>query len=571
MAGTGRISLSYSAVGNVKSTHQYNVTATFEIGFNYGGWNNNAQPWSMSCDGQPRSGSSSFSVPSGGGSWRYATITTQTFTVTMGSSGTSKTVSVSAYMETGVRPSSISASNSITLPAVNWVNTISYNANGGSGAPGSQSYNYGNDTHLSGTQPTRTGYTFLGWSLQSNASSPSYSAGQKWSGYNEGNYVLYAVWKINTYTVSYNANGGSSAPSNQIKTFGQNLTLSNTVPTRQNYDFLGWSTNQSASVAEYSVGSTYTANSGATLYAVWKLAYWFPKITDVFVHRCTDTGANDEEGLYAKVDFNWECCQLTGANNVKSITVEGNVVSASGMSGSTTAVVGGNYAVDEYYRIAIVVTDSKGGSSTYDTYVESIDFTMDFKAGGKGVAFGMPAKEDGFHVNFPSRFYENIQCEGSIDTPEGAISGHSIVGDDVYSYGDITAQGALQYNQNILWSGTWHGGWAQAAGEAIFSEPVSIQHSGIVLVFQEYDPSTQKVSGTNINSFFVSKKQIALLSGVGVNFTFAQWFGNQFVSKYLYINDTKITGNVDNATGSWTRNGVTFCNNRTVLTKVIGV
>jgi len=196
---------------------------------------------------------------------------------------------------------------------------------------------------------------------------------------------------------------------------------------------------------------------------------------------------------------------------------------------------------------------------------------MDFKAGGKGVAFGMPAKEDGFHVNFPSRFYKNIQCEGSIDTPEGTISGHSIIGDDVYSYGDITAQGALQYNQNILWSGTWHGGWAQAAGEVIFSEPVSIQHSGIVLVFQEYDPSTQKVSGTNINSFFVSKKQIALLSGVGVNFTFAQWFGNQFVSKYLYINDTKITGNVDNATGSWTRNGVTFCNNRTVLTKVIGV
>ena len=92
-----------------------------------------------------------------------------------------------------------------------------------------------------------------------------------------------------------------------------------------------------------------------------------------------------------------------------------------------------------------------------------------------------------------------------------------------------------------------------------------------MLVFQEYNPSTQKVSGTNINSFFVSKEQIALLSGSGVNFTFAQWFGDQFVSKCLYINDTKITGNVKNATGSWTKNGVTFCNNRTVLTKVIGV
>ena len=183
----------------------------------------------------------------------------------------------------------------------------------------------------------------------------------------------------------------------------------------------------------------------------------------------------------------------------------------------------------------------------------------------------MPAKEDGFHVNFPSHFYEAIKCYAGIQSEEGAISGHSIIGDDIYSYGDITANGNLTYTQKVLWSGIWHGGWAQAAGEAIFSEPVSIQHSGIVLVFQEYDPSTQKVSGTNINSFFVSKEQIALLSGAGVNFTFVQWFGNQFVSKYLYINDTKITGNVDNATGSWTRNGVDFCNNKTVLTKVIGV
>lgn len=571
MAGTGRISLSYSAVGNVKSTHQYNVTAAFEIGFDYGGWNNNARPWSMSCDGQSRSGSSSFSVPSGGGSWRYTTITTQTFTVTMGSSGSAKTVSVSAYIDTGVRPSSISASNSITLPAISWVNTISYNANGGGGAPGSQSYNYGNDTYLSDTIPSRTGYTFLGWSLRSDASSPSYSAGQKWSGYNEGNYTLYAVWKINTYTISYNANGGSGAPSNQIKTYGQNLTLSNTAPTRQNYDFLGWSTNQSSAVAEYSAGSTYTANSGATLYAVWKLAYWSPKITDVFIHRCTDTGANDEEGLYAKVDFNWECCQLIGANDVKSITVEGNAVSASGISGSATAVVGGNYAVDEYYRIAIVVTDSKGGSSTYDTYVESIEFVMDFKAGGKGVAIGMPAKEDGFHVEFPSHFYDNIQCEGNIDTKEGNVSGYHVIGNEVYSYGDITAEGTLRYNQKVLWSGEWYGGWAEVGGEAVLSEPVSSQHSGIVLVFQEYDSNNGGVSGTDVNAIFIPKQMVALLQGVGYNFFYSQYFGEQVASKYLYIHDTKIVGNKSNAVASWSRNGITFCNNGSVLTKVIGV
>lgn len=437
MAGTGRISLSYSAVGDVKSTHKYNVTAKFEIGFNYGGYNNNACPWSMNCAGQSKSGSSSFSVPSGYGSWNYTTITTQTFTITMDKSGASKTVSVSASISTGVNPATISASKSITLPAVTWINTITYNANGGSGAPPSQSYSYGNDTTLSSTKPTRTGYTFLGWSLSNSATSPSYSAGQKWGGTNEGNYTLFAVWKLNTYTVSYNANGGSGAPSAQTKTYGKNLTLSSTVPTRQNYNFLGWSINQNASTAEYSAGGMYSTNSGATLYAVWELAYWSPKITDVFIHRCTDTGGNDEEGMYAKVEFKWECCQIFGANSVKSIAVENKAVSASGISGSSTAVVGGSYSVDEAYIIKIVVTDSKGGLSTYQTYVDSILFTMDFKAGGKGVAIGMPAKEDGFHVNFPSHFYGAIQCDGGFQSEEGNVSAHEITGETLIADSDL--------------------------------------------------------------------------------------------------------------------------------------
>ena len=77
--------------------------------------------------------------------------------------------------------------------------TITYNVNGGSGAPSSQSYTYdpNNDTvfYLSSTTPSRSGYTFLGWSLSSTATSASYSAGQRWGTHNANNYTLYAVWK----------------------------------------------------------------------------------------------------------------------------------------------------------------------------------------------------------------------------------------------------------------------------------------------------------------------------------------------------------------------------------------
>ena len=74
-----------------------------------------------------------------------------------------------------------------------------------------------------------------------------------------------------TYTISYNANGGSGAPASQTKTYGQNLTLSSTKPTRTGYVFLGWSTSSTATEATYLAGATYTANAGATLYAVWKI------------------------------------------------------------------------------------------------------------------------------------------------------------------------------------------------------------------------------------------------------------------------------------------------------------
>lgn len=64
--------------------------------------------------------------------------------------------------------------------------------------------------------------------------------------------TLYAVWQKNaptSYTVSYDANGGSGAPNSQTKTQDVTLTLSGTKPTRSGYTFLGWATSSSATSA----------------------------------------------------------------------------------------------------------------------------------------------------------------------------------------------------------------------------------------------------------------------------------------------------------------------------------
>lgn len=87
-------------------------------------------------------------------------------------------------------------------------------------------------------------------------------------------YVQAYFEEIPTYTVSYNANGGSGAPSAQTKREGVDLTLSSTKPTRKGYVFVGWAKSSTAKLAQIQPGATYTSDSSITLYAVWwKCAY----------------------------------------------------------------------------------------------------------------------------------------------------------------------------------------------------------------------------------------------------------------------------------------------------------
>ena len=234
---------------------------------------NYGSKWSESLSPDPvGAGSwSGLSWGSGSGSRQIDSFATRTYTKTTSTQTVTLKISwdssFGSYYSGAFRTlGSGSHTWTLTIPALDKV-TITFNANGGSGGPSTQSVYYGTSTALSSTIPTRTGYTFLGWSTSSTATSASYSAGSKYSF--TAATTLYAVWKIDTYAVSYNANGGSGAPSNQTKTHGTALTLSSTIPTRNGYDFLGWATSATGSVA-YQPGSTYTSNAALSLYAIWE-------------------------------------------------------------------------------------------------------------------------------------------------------------------------------------------------------------------------------------------------------------------------------------------------------------
>lgn len=94
----------------------------------------------------------------------------------------------------------------VTVPA--WTSyTVSYNANGGTGAPASQTKWKDQALTLSSTKPSKTGYTFKGWALSKSEADNGtwyYQAGGS-CGKNE-NLTLYATWEEHKLTVNYYSN-----------------------------------------------------------------------------------------------------------------------------------------------------------------------------------------------------------------------------------------------------------------------------------------------------------------------------------------------------------------------------
>ena len=216
----------------------------------------------------------------------------------------------------------------ITLYAVwekNVTYTVEYNANGGTGAPSAQEKTKGESLKLSAVKPTRTGYNFKGWAT--NASGKVvYEAGDAYE--DDKDITLYAVWDKNvTYTVKYNANGGTGAPSAQTKYQDVDLTLSSVIPEKTGYSFKGWATSVSGSVA-YRAGSIYTANADVVLYALWS--------KDPIKGTCgslkwtlDDDGTLTITGSGAMPDFTNESSApwLAHADSIKSVVIGDGITS----------------------------------------------------------------------------------------------------------------------------------------------------------------------------------------------------------------------------------------------------
>lgn len=237
---------------------------------------------------------------------------------------TSKTATTASYTDgESVKNLTDQNGDTVTLYAV-WkpkTTEVTFDKNDGSGATAAQSFTYGKSGNKFGynTDGTpkweqtgqfgkwnRTGYTLLGWSESSIATTADYSVysnvTNEWIDANYSSITLYAVWKQNDYTVTYDANGGTTKAKQEIYHYKDEVALSATAQ-KAGYTFVGWSTDPDARMplSEFAMpdlatsgNKDYSSDWELTLYAVYSIP-----VSDVENHTYPDytatAGIEDDE------------------------------------------------------------------------------------------------------------------------------------------------------------------------------------------------------------------------------------------------------------------------------------
>lgn len=591
----------------------------------------------------------------------------------------SQTVTVHAYAYSttvsgygGVGASATTPKISLTVPAKpSW--TVSYNANGGSGAPASQVKWSGEALTLSTAKPTRTGHTFAGWNTSSAGTGTSYAAGASYTG--NAALALYAKWTANTYTVTLNANGGSGGTGSVVKTYGKSCTLPSgaALPTRANYRFAGWNTRADGTGTAYAAGASYSAaiTANATLYATWELACLPPRIAKFSAYRADGSGAASESGsllgwqldcsadtevkpdtllaaarVYLEgateplvsaetgevASFQWASAMEAGLVQTEAYDVRCEVEDTNGLVSAaqvrlslpfvpldlTKEGVGvGRYAPEKGMAVAMDVemddgrsvsraaegvpwsggaaaallktTDpgdmsaahfypilsarSMGGSWEAGTVGSSNAFrivhltdaqraagespagrfalypTSAYHLGAKtdasgyyGFCWGSDSSDIGNYLRAPSAGFLPYTSGGSGYLGTSSWPFNYIYGKAIYQNGYQVANKAdLTAANPVLWTG---GNWMIAGQTATLSQAVSAQRSGIVLCWSAYASSAAQNYDWCLH--FVPKWLVAAHPGSGVTCAVDSSGGGNDTQKYVYVNNTSITGNAVN-------------------------
>lgn len=227
---------------------------------------------------------------------------------------------------------------------------LSYNANGGSGAPASQTVNKNTWFTLRTGVPTRSGYEFVGWNTSSTATAATYQPGD--SARIVGNMTLYAVWKVSNSTISTITSSvpmdGSTTGTVTISTINASYSHTLTIA-------LG-SSSQTINIAAGTTTETFTIPSA-----------WVSEVPNATSATATATlktynGATQIGGSVTKT-----FTVTVPASVVPSLTVAQTIVN------SNATVAGWGILLQNYSQIKLTATATAGTGATVASYTFSGD------------------------------------------------------------------------------------------------------------------------------------------------------------------------------------------------------
>ena len=155
---------------------------------------------------------------------------------------------------------------------------VKFNANGGTGSMSNQTFIYNNSDMLTANTFTRNGYLFVGWSLSPTSSSIAYNDNVTVSNLSpiDGDVInLYAVWRVNQVTLTFNQQGGTGGTESIVAVFNSDLP-NISIPTKNGYTFAGYYTEANGSGTQYYNASGVGTRkldivNNPTLYAHWTI------------------------------------------------------------------------------------------------------------------------------------------------------------------------------------------------------------------------------------------------------------------------------------------------------------
>lgn len=360
------------------------------------------------------------------------------------------------------------------------------------------------------------------------------------------------------------------------------------------------------------------------------VAYTAPKIVSFQGFRCLANGTENYEGTYLNAAVNFSISPIS-EKNAASYVIDYKLTTGTTW---TTMTSGSVYAlnqsiisassflsVDSSYDIRLSVTDSFG--TVRSTFEIPTAFTLlDFNASGRALAFGkvseltegiefaLPIKSTlGHLITSPVEIQSGTDLDAltepgyfvfssvtSVTLANSPLSGSASGSVEVVKEGEagqvrqVLTRCSVGYREiwdrlyysnkwqgwipvfkgstgtgRILWTG---GKYMTAEHKEALSEPILDQPHGIVLTFSRY--ANGAAQDTNFHHFFIPKAFIIQKSGFGHTFFMAANKFQLISTKYLYINNTHITGHADN-NAAGTANGVTYDNAAFVMRYVIGV